>query len=199
NCFGICIGLDKLPPSGKPRSAFGYGVTFDRVFRRCRLSRGLFDQLEIAGENRLRDAPLWTEGACAVLTLCLLEILKRTKGVVLARDRVDTFRTQLWPLLEEISQKPFDPWTVQAMAARCHRSPDHFSKCFSGVFRISPQRYLMENRLRAAAEGLSAEPVASIKQVAATAGYATVHAFTRAFKKVFHTSPGAYRQSFQAR
>ena len=175
-----------------------YWVVFGQRFRRLRISRGLLDQVEIAGQAHLRNESFWMEGASAVLALCLLEILHRTGGVVRTRDGMDAFRSQLWPLLEEISQKPYESWTVQTMASRCNLSTDHFSRCFSNVFRIAPHRHLLENRLRAAAESLSANPMVSIKQVADQARYATVHAFTRAFKKIFDTSPGAYRRSPQA-
>jgi two-component system response regulator YesN len=89
--------------------------------------------------------------------------------------------------------RPYDSWPVSGLARSCHLSPDHFSRSFHRLLGTAPQRYLMEARMRAAAADLLND--VPIKQISENAGYATVHAFSRAFKGVFGISPAAYRRT----
>jgi AraC-like DNA-binding protein len=80
------------------------------------------------------------------------------------------------------------------MARQAGVSVPHFSRCFRKAVGQTPKQYLHASRMRAAAGDLVAEPVQPIKQVSRRAGYATVHAFTHAFKEFFGVSPGRYRK-----
>src|SRR5690606_1993871 len=101
----------------------------------------------------------------------------------------------LWQLLENIEATPYASWSVMQMAQYCHLSPDHFSRSFHALLAMTPQRYLIEARMRAAAAELINDSDLPIKRIAETAGYANVHSFSRAFKAVFNISPAAYRQT----
>lgn len=107
---------------------------------------------------------------------------------------LDPFRQSLYPLLERIEQAPQTAWSVARMAATCHVSVDHFSRCFHRLLGQTPRRYLLEARMRAAAAALLGEPARPIKEIADASEYATVHAFSAAFKKILGRSPAAYRR-----
>jgi AraC family transcriptional regulator len=59
----------------------------------------------------------------------------------------------------------------------------------------TPQRYLLEARMKSAAAILLRETSRPIKQIAEDCGYASVHAFSRAFKSIFDCGPAAYRHT----
>lgn len=172
-----------------------YWPVFNTSFRRFRARPALLQDLETAGLRQQENQAMATQHAVAVLTLGLIESLADIPAASLRHDRMDSFRHALWPLLERIAEEPRESWSVVALARECHLSTDHFSRCFQSVLGMTPSRYLQETRLRDAAVDLLADPPVSIKEIATRARYATVHAFTRAFTKVFSISPGAYRDS----
>ncbi|HYF48471.1 MAG TPA: AraC family transcriptional regulator [Planctomycetota bacterium] len=131
--------------------------------------------------------------ADAALTLCLAQIC-----------RADTTRPEpvksmgqlpeLWRLLEKVERDPFAAWTVAKLARQCHVTPDHFSRMFRAALDQTPQEYLTRTRIRAAAAQLTGPRQMAVKEVAELAGYSTVHAFTRTFRRVMGVGPGAYRR-----
>lgn len=164
--------------------------------RAVRLSKGLLACIEHWSRAYQAGGTLLPERARAVLTLCLVEAFEMA-GPRAARadgdDELDAFRQRLWPVLERIANQPHHEWSVSQMAADCHLSTDHFSRCFQRVVTQTPKRFLLGARLRAAATELTADPRQPIKTVSERASYTTVHAFTRAFTEFFGVSPGAYR------
>jgi len=132
-----------------------------------------------------------THATTALLTLCLLRAADH-RSFEYDSPPLNGFATQLWPLLDAIEADPMAAWTVQGIAERCCMSTDHFSRRFHQLLDLSPRDYLQGMRLRAAADELLSDRSPSIKQVARQTGYATVHAFTRAFSRYMSISPSAY-------
>ena len=58
---------------------------------------------------------------------------------------------------------------------------------------LSPVRYLMQTRIRKAAELLGSDGVLSVKQVMAQVGLTSKSHFARSFKQVFGVTPSRYR------
>ncbi|MCC7518969.1 MAG: helix-turn-helix domain-containing protein [Verrucomicrobiae bacterium] len=161
-----------------------------RQWRRTRFSRPLQALLAAA-----EDGPVAGARGIALATLCVLEALETERRRALSMPTLDRFLQVLWPLLERIETEPKADWTVAALAAASHVSVDHFSREFRRLLGQTPRRYLLEARLRAAAAALLGEPARPIKEIAETSGYATVHAFSAAFKNALGRSPAAYRRA----
>lgn len=172
-----------------------YWGLFGASIRRAQLPTELLKSVEVCGRRYNTHSPLAEQQAAAVLTLCLAEFVDTQRTAPIATDGLDSFRGRLWPLLERIEQHPRAQWSVAKMASECRLSVGHFSKRFRAILRQTPQQYLLEARMRAGAAALLAEPPQPIKEIAETAGYATVHSFSRAFKAIFQTSPAAYRKN----
>lgn len=164
-------------------------------FARFQAAPWLHGQIEAAGHRKRKDLTLAMLQASAILTLGLMNVLKTNPVSVGPTVGLDAFRRQLWGLLERITQESHAPWTVTQMASECHLSINRFTKRFRGLIGMTPNRYLLETRIRSAASDLLSDPPMSIKEVAEKSNYSTVHAFTRAFKTVIGTSPGAYQRS----
>ena len=86
-------------------------------------------------------------------------------------------------------------WKVAALASDCRMSESHFTRRFHELIGQTPRSYLAEARMRAAGDELLAEPPRPIKDIAESANYATVHAFSNSFKKMIGISPAAYRHA----
>lgn len=134
------------------------------------------------------------ERAIAVLMICLTEIAPHASHEKHIEEGLDLFRMRLWPVLEKVTRDPNSDWTVSRLAKACFFQVDYFSKCFHKVLRTTPQQYLLESRMRAAAEDLLFNPDLAIKEIAEKARYASIHSFTRAFTRVFGVGPAAYRR-----
>jgi AraC-like DNA-binding protein len=126
----------------------------------------------------------------AVITACLVHWLRHS-GPHPVHEVDDPWSHRIRSSIEKIAENPDAPWSVADLACQCHVSPDHFRRRFMAIVGRSPRRFLLEFRMRTAAAYLLNEDIA-IKEAAAKVGYSSVHAFSRAFKNVFGTSPAAY-------
>jgi AraC-like DNA-binding protein len=160
-----------------------------------RIAGPLLDLLTAAegwlpGRTGLREAE-----ALALAELCLACVLEALPPPHDDPPPHDAFTARLAPLLEAIADRPQAPWTVANLARSCAVTGDHFTRRFTALLGQTPQRYLLETRLHAAAAELLADPEAPVKQVAERAGYASVHAFTRAFTRLLGAPPATFRRS----
>lgn len=91
-----------------------------------------------------------------------------------------------------LHRDPGRNWTVAELAAEMGSSRSVFAERFLAVTGMTPVRYLTELRMRLAAQwiGRDREP---IETVAFRLGYGSLAAFSRAFKRIVGTPPGAVR------
>jgi AraC-like DNA-binding protein len=157
-----------------------------------RLSKEALRMIERAGGAKTRKELLFAEEGAAVLSQCLIEGLRARKGAGTAGH--EEARSSFWRILERVERDPFAPWSVAKLAAECHLSADHFTRAFKRALRQTPLDYLQHCRLRAAANALAADERLTIKEAAELAGYGSVHAFTRAFRRVIAATPAAFRR-----
>lgn len=92
-----------------------------------------------------------------------------------------------------LHRQPGRQWTVAQLAAECHVSRSVFARRFETTIGVPPLRYATELRMSLARQLLTQEKV-SIDVVAQRLGYTSQAAFSRAFKRVIGTPPGASRQ-----
>jgi AraC-like DNA-binding protein len=87
---------------------------------------------------------------------------------------------------------PDEPWTVDMLARRLATSRTAFTDRFSELVGEPPVRYLTRLRINTAARRLRSSDDKLIG-IASEAGYESVSAFNRAFKRQVGMTPGEYR------
>ncbi|WP_440466113.1 AraC family transcriptional regulator [Pseudomonas sp. YH-1] len=96
-------------------------------------------------------------------------------------------------LLERMIQQPQLPWTLEDMAGCAGLSRSAFFKRFNETSGQSPGQVLLALRMGQACRLLKADQ--SVAEVAASVGYQSIAAFTRAFHKATGQQPGAFRRA----
>jgi AraC-like DNA-binding protein len=92
-----------------------------------------------------------------------------------------------------IHADPGRDWTVEALARLAHTSRSAFIEHFRETTGEPPARYVTRVRMDEAKRMLQ-HPRASISQVAATLGYGSDAAFSRAFRRVAGVAPTVWRR-----
>lgn len=96
--------------------------------------------------------------------------------------------------LSLIHREPWVPWTVATLGAQAGLSKTALTARFTKIMGCPPGEYLDRWRMRTAADWLK-ESRLPVEQLAERCGYASVSAFTRAFKRCYGMSPGDYRRN----
>jgi AraC-like DNA-binding protein len=94
--------------------------------------------------------------------------------------------------ITRIHQEPGSPWTVESLAEAAGMSRSAFAARFASLVGEGPLAYLTRWRMDKAAELLKNR--LSVAVVAKRMGYASIPAFSRAFKRHRGTAPGAMRK-----
>ena len=84
---------------------------------------------------------------------------------------------------------------VDDMARAAGLSRAHFSREFKSAFGVSPHAYLLTRRLERAASLLRVTD-RSVAEICMDVGLQSVGSFTTSFKRMFGTTPTAYRAQF---
>ena len=100
---------------------------------------------------------------------------------------------QIGQALALIQRRPDEPWTVESLASHVALSRSAFSAKFKQLVGEPPMHYITRVRLTKAAALLRTHP-ATLVEVATSIGYDSEVAFSKAFKRYFGITPGAYRQ-----
>ncbi|MFL6164127.1 MAG: helix-turn-helix transcriptional regulator [Jatrophihabitantaceae bacterium] len=88
-----------------------------------------------------------------------------------------------------------EPLDVAALARAAGLSPAYFSHAFRKAFGESPHAYLLTRRLERAA-ALLRNTDDSVADICVAVGLTSIGSFTTSFKRMFGTSPAAYRAAF---
>jgi AraC-like DNA-binding protein len=100
---------------------------------------------------------------------------------------------QMGQVLAMLHAKPEEQWTVGRLARRVALSESAFAARFTELVGEPPLRYLKRIRLHAGGVRLRSSD-AQISVIAAAAGYKSVAAFTKAFKRELGVTPGEWRR-----
>jgi AraC-like DNA-binding protein len=101
---------------------------------------------------------------------------------------------QIGQALALLHGQPHRQWTIASLARRLAMSRSTFALRFSELLGEPPQRYFTRLRISAAAARLRAT-TESLSVVARSAGYESVPAFVKAFKRHAGITPCVYRRS----
>ena len=88
------------------------------------------------------------------------------------------------------------PLTLAEIAERAGLSPYHFSRVFSARMGRSVMAHVRARRLIRAARRLVDDPDLKLVDLAFDCAFESQEAFTRAFVRIFGTSPGRFRRGF---
>ncbi|MFD6417483.1 AraC family transcriptional regulator [Streptomyces sp. NPDC060194] len=98
----------------------------------------------------------------------------------------------LAPALQALHERPAEPWTVAALAARAGVSRALFAKRFTQLMGTPPLAYLTACRMDEA-EALLTDTDLSIARIGRSVGYADAFGFSAAFKRHRGLSPSMFR------
>ncbi len=87
-----------------------------------------------------------------------------------------------------------EPLSVADMARRANLSPSRFGVVFREHFGLSPHQYFLRLRIEHAQVLLTTTDL-PLRTIAGHCGFADVHHFSKAFKRIVRVSPGAYRRT----
>jgi AraC-like DNA-binding protein len=93
-----------------------------------------------------------------------------------------------------IHGEPGRPWTLDHLAAGSGTSRSTLAERFIRIMGQAPMQYLWQWRLHLAADALASSD-RGMKKVASDAGFGSIAAFGRAFKREFGVSPARWRRS----
>lgn len=147
---------------------------------------GLEREIALGGRvaNRLEEA---------YLTL-LIGLISRRDGRF-AVERKGDVASDLGRILSAIEKNLHRPLLVADMAAEAGMSERTFHRKFLQAFQISPGKYLLEARIRRAEDLLRHHgPSRQVGEIARDCGFEDVSYFTRCFRRVTGTTPGALRR-----
>ena len=100
------------------------------------------------------------------------------------------------PAVALLHEHPQEPWTVASVARRVALSRSVFATKFTQLVGEPPLRYLTRLRLNVATTRLRSSND-KLSAIAAGAGYESVAAFIKVFKRHLRMTPGEYRQGRQ--
>jgi AraC-like DNA-binding protein len=132
-----------------------------------------------------------TEGRDLVLSG--LELLLQSLVYEKAQSPIDPADTVLIQIVERIRRNPAAAYSVAEMAASARLSAAQFTRRFKAVTRLTPNRFLIEERL-GRAESYLRETDMSVQEIANRLGYRDVYFFSRQFRRFRGVSPTAVRQ-----
>jgi AraC family transcriptional regulator, alkane utilization regulator len=139
-------------------------------------------------------------GSEAVVTRLTDALLAQSlRQSIVEADRVSSSSTavsdpHIARALRLIREQPDRPWTVPKMAAAVSMSRSTFADRFQAATGETPMQHLTRYRMARAAEYLRGTN-AGVREIARLVGYDSEVSVTKAFRRQFGTSPGAYRKS----
>ena len=96
--------------------------------------------------------------------------------------------------LSAMHEAPGQRWTLETLSRRAAMGRSAFAERFREVVGETPLQYLTQWRMQRA-KRLLEDSHLTLERVATTVGYESAAAFSRVFKKITGSSPGAYRRA----
>lgn len=124
----------------------------------------------------------------------LLEILQQDH--LEATNKAGTIEDDaLGDIIKLINQDISKHYKVKALAKRAGYSHDHFTKLFKSVYGVTPENYMINQRM-VAAKNLLRESSMTIEAISKELGYNNRFYFSKQFKNLSGSSPSKYRSDY---
>lgn len=144
------------------------------------------DQTESLMERIITD-PLQSL-SCGASLLQLVSLF--TEGGKLQSEPARYYKPCVLKVLQYIDSHLEERLSVTSLAAFVGLDPSYLSRCFSSAFDLSLSTYIMRQKIERSIELLACAH--SQKETAELLGFSDVYHFSKSFKQVTGTSPGAY-------
>ena len=128
------------------------------------------------------------------LVISGLEMLLQSMHYEKALPPSDPVHELLMQSIGRIRRNPAAAYTVGEMAATAHLSTAQFTRRFKGITGMTPNRFIVEERL-GRAESYLRETDLSIQEIASRLGYQDVYFFSRQFRRFRGLPPSRVRNS----
>ena len=163
----------------------------------ARASSPFLDDMLRLATRRLFEGEVGSVAAATRLSeIVFIELLR--SGVAAAPGLAHVMRglsdPQIGKAIGLIHRRPEAPWTIESLGAEVGMSRSRFAARFADLIGVAPMTYLADWRMQRALAMLEGGG-ASIQEVAASTGYASQAAFTRAFAGRFGGPPSAWRRA----
>jgi len=170
-----------------------------RIHRNIQAALGPVLRLRPATIERLADCCLrLIEGdaetpgrASAVAYEAVMALYDEAFG---STDGVTAQRGAIRPVIEHIHANLRDRLAVAELASLSGLSRAYFSRQFAASAGMPPAEFVLRERMRRAAQLLIGGEIASIKEVAVSAGFEDANYFSKVFRRVYGASPSQYRE-----
>ncbi|MGC1478920.1 MAG: AraC family transcriptional regulator [Chthoniobacterales bacterium] len=172
-CRAEVPGLDELAQGGRP-------VTLRHFIWASHLCRHLCETFYLSREG---GRNLVVSGLGLLLESMAFE-RELAPGLGGGRAMIET--------IERIRRNPAAAYTVGEMAAAAGLSTAQFTRRFRGVTGLSPNRFIIEERL-GRAESYLRETGMSVQEIASRLGYRDVYYFSRQFRRFRGVTPSRVR------
>ena len=107
-------------------------------------------------------------------------------------------RDLLAPALVYMKENVYSPnFSIKEMQALSDISDTYFRKLFTAHFHMTPQRYVINERIAMAKALMRDSPTLSVQAIAEAVGYNDAFYFSRLFKKEVHESPSHFAKRYQ--
>lgn len=97
--------------------------------------------------------------------------------------------------LEYIDQNLTGDVSLETLAEKAYLSKYHYHRLFHQYFGEGVSKYINKKRMESAAKELT-ETDQPIIDIALKYQYSSQEAFSRAFKRIYHITPGNYRRTY---
>jgi AraC family transcriptional regulator len=128
-----------------------------------------------------------------VIVSLLLDLVSRELGITTERSRLRP--PWLRVLLEYLEETSDQSWSLINIAQEIRVHPVYLCRAFSEHFGMTLGRYVRELRILRGWQLVSLGHGGKIAEIANETGFSDESHFSRAFKRVYKTPPGRYRQN----
>ncbi|MBN1556479.1 MAG: helix-turn-helix transcriptional regulator [Phycisphaerae bacterium] len=146
--------------------------------------------------NEIKEEPDGYRSRVRALVWSLMVQLHRRGGAASVEGPVPQRRkiSRISSAVEHILENYSTPIEMTTLAGLCHMSVSNFRKVFHAAMGCSPQEYIRNIRLKAAASLLQ-NTTKPVIEIALTTGYPTLSNFNRQFQKTHGTCPRNWRKN----
>ncbi|MEY8352787.1 AraC family transcriptional regulator [Lachnospiraceae bacterium 54-53] len=148
--------------------------------------------LSVMEESRYKK-PYYKESIRGLLQACVVEFLRLSED----EERIMRSRTSIAMIggaMDYVALHCGSEIRISSLAEACNMSESHFRRVFEDAMNMKPVDYINLIRVQGACELLK-KTNKSMEEVASAAGFASISAFNRNFRKVLNISPYQWKKS----